>query len=285
MSGISGTTEYSSRSASFTSFLQNPIDQDSEIRSLIDVWGKPVHSLFLSCNQDTPTKSEADERVCQVFQEVFSENSLLPPFLKKIIGDYIPEETTFFAHRTLPFRHLFIQPFDRFVDLSDRETLKSYLGKNCQTQEHLVSAAKMVKRIYEAAPRYLIDDGRFGSAFAMNPEVMAYAMELLKKDSHEQTGKVALEIGAASGQNAMLLAYSDAESVYANEINPGEIAQFKTLTRDLPENVNKKLKSLEVSCFDLLKIKPELKNTIDLILCRNVIHFFNLKEQAEFLLS
>jgi SAM-dependent methyltransferase len=116
----------------------------------------------------------------------------------------------------------------------------------------------------------------------MNPEVMAYAMELLKKDCHEQTGKIALEIGAASGENSIILAFSDVEKVYANEINSKEIQQFGTLKSDLPQGVKKKLESIEGSCFDLLKINPELKNTIDLILCRNVIHFFTLKEHVEF---
>jgi SAM-dependent methyltransferase len=107
-------------------------------------------------------------------------------------------------------------------------------------------------------------------------------MELMKKGSQEQMGKVFLEIGPASGENSIILAFSDVEKVYVNEINSKELEQFESLKRDLPRNVKKKLASIEGSCFNLLKKKPELKNTIDLILCRNVIHFFTLKEQAEF---
>ncbi len=283
---IPRTTEYGFRPGFLASLIQKPSDQDKlDLRKNANL--KRTNRQCDKCGDQSDCQgklsmSKAEERACQVFQEAFGENSPLPPILKQIIGGYIPEETTFFAHRTLPFRHLFIQPFDRFVDLSDRETLKCYFGTNCQTPEHLQSALKVIKRTYETASRYLVGNQVFGSVFATNPEVMAYAMELMKKDSQEQMGKVALEIGAASGENSIILAFSDAEKVYVNEINPNEIQQFETLKRDLPKGVKKKLDGIEGSCFDLLRINPKLKNKIDLILCRNVIHFFNSKQQTDF---
>ncbi|MBS0620185.1 MAG: class I SAM-dependent methyltransferase [Verrucomicrobia bacterium] len=109
----------------------------------------------------------------------------------------------------------------------------------------------------------------------MHPEVMAFAMQFVK-------GKVAVEIGGASGENAILLAFAGAEKVYMNDREPLEIDQFQKLQRSLPADVRDKLIAVEGSCFELLSKHAQLSNQVDLVLCRNVIHFFNPQEQADF---
>ena len=161
-----------------------------------------------------------------------------------------------------------------FINLAAPEVLKTYLKPALQGVEDLKIAAAIAQRIYEACIRSIADT-KYGMAFPMNPEVLAYAMQLAKNET-------VLEIAGASGENAILLAFSDALRVYMNEIDPQENLAFKLLKAQLPDAVQKKLESIEGSCFDILAKKPELSNKAGLILCRNLIHFFNKQEQADF---
>ncbi len=47
--------------------------------------------------------------------------------------------------------------------------------------------------------------------------------------------------------------------------------------------MSKKLEFIQVNCIDILKLRPELAKKVDLILCRNLIHFLTFKEQMAFL--
>src|SRR5262249_14089951 len=54
-----------------------------------------------------------------------------------------------------------------------------------------------------------------------------------------------------------------------------EIKRFEAAKAGLSEDVQKKLEAIGGSFFDLLRKRPELENTVDILLCRNFIHFFH----------
>ena len=91
-------------------------------------------------------------------------------------------------------------------------------------------------------------------------------------------------MGGASGENAILLGYTDVDKVYNIDINADEILTGENLKyRYVPSDVSKKLEFITGNCFDILKIRPLLAQKVDLIFCRNLIHFFKLERQIAFL--
>jgi SAM-dependent methyltransferase len=167
-------------------------------------------------------------------------------------------------------------PWPQFINLTDPAVLQPLLAQNFQTKAHLSMAVGMAKRRYEvgrvaiggvSAPR--------GYSFPMNPEILTYAMRLAK-------GETVLEIAAARGENAILLALSGASKVWVNEIDPTEMQQFRNLQKMLPSDVRGNMEPIEGNCFTLLEAKPELAHRVGLVVCRNLIHFFNDTQQASF---
>ncbi len=213
-----------------------------------------------------------------VFQEVFGPSSSLPPLIKMTIGDYIPKETEIFSDKS--HRDLSVKPFgSRAINLTDPRVFKSYLSKECQTEEHAVFFQYVAKMGYEVSVRRCIGND-FIYVYPLYSEVLAYAMELLKKNTGHE--KIALEIAGANGQNANLLGYTDASRVINIDTNLKEIQIGNVINCVAPENVNKKLEWISADCFNLLKSKPELKHKIDVILCRNLLHYFNKEKMRDF---
>jgi len=163
---------------------------------------------------------------------------------------------------------------ENFVDMSSLINLDKCLGN--ESQAHYLAAQKIACLIYESKPR-CIKTSDYGLAFPMSAEVISYAMQLAKNEN-------VLEIAGASGENSALLAFSGAKHVYMNDIESSEMQDFKNLCKTLPENVQAKLTPIESSCFDILKHKPELEGKIGLVLCQNLIHFFNDEKQSDFVL-
>jgi len=162
-----------------------------------------------------------------------------------------------------------------YVNFNETESLKKYLGSSFNDKIHLSKAVEIVNRIYEAKKRG-IEDTKYGVAFPMDPEIMAYAMQLSQNE-------IVMEIAGASGENGILLAFSGAKKVYVNDIQPLEMKKFRELRNNLPTDIQEKLEGLESSCMDILKVKPELINKVGVVLCRNLIHFFSNEEQTKFL--
>jgi SAM-dependent methyltransferase len=162
-----------------------------------------------------------------------------------------------------------------FINFTDQAILKPLLGKDFQSDIHLSKAAEIAARIYEADMRGVAKTSNYGFVFPMDPEILAYAMQQAKNE-------IVLEIAGASGENSILLAFSGAERVYINDIEPLEGQTFQKLKEELPLDVSKKLEFIEGSCFDLLEKKPEISNKVGLILCRNLIRFFNQQQQSDF---
>lgn len=208
-----------------------------------------------------------------IFYEVFGKRQALPEPIVKLIGEYIPEEErTLILDERLPYFDI-RNPLSHSLNLGNPHVLVTYLGRDFRHQPILSAATKIAKRIYEQPPRIVSEE--HGQTFPMVPEVLAYAMQLAR-------GQTVLEIGGASGENAILLACSDANHVYLNDIHPPEIATFQNLKRELPAEISRKLTALKGDCFNLPLMKPDLLDRVGLILCQNVIHFFKDKQQRDF---
>ncbi len=79
-------------------------------------------------------------------------------------------------------------------------------------------------------------------------------MEFLNEDHAKKGQKIALEMGGASGENAILLGYTDVDKVYNIDIDPLEIAKGEFLKKQfLSSNVSKKLEFITGNCFDILR--------------------------------
>jgi SAM-dependent methyltransferase len=206
-----------------------------------------------------------------VLDAVLGKENPLPAEVTSIVSSFLSKDEMTLAHDKRHFRLL--NPMPRFTDLTDPKVLKECFPESSQKEFHLLCSAEIAKSVYESGRN--IANTSYGQAFPINPELLAYAMKLAK-------GETVVEIAGASGENAILLAFAGANRVYMNDICPEEMRTFRGLKSSLPKDVAGKLEAVEASCFDLLKIKPELEGKVGLIFCRNLIHFFNAKEQEEF---
>lgn len=160
-----------------------------------------------------------------------------------------------------------------FVNLSDPETLQDHVDP--KYQKFITSLLPIARGVYESTPRVI--EGAWGLSFPINSEILSYCM---KKMQRIQNG-IAVEVAAAKGENALLLASASKTSkVYINEILSTELQQCRSLTGTLPKPIQKQLILSEGSCLDLLQKHPELTGKVDLFLSRNLIHFFKDKEQS-----
>lgn len=156
-----------------------------------------------------------------------------------------------------------------FVNLSDFKVLGMLLGEDVRSLQLLYNATEITKSVYEVNARYIKStngQSDYGSAFPIHPEVLEYAMRTCK-------GKVVLEIGGAGGENSILIVMAGAKRVYMNDIEQAEVEQFERLRVQLPE-VSSRLESICCDIFTLLDKRPDLISQIDVVLCRNLLHFF-----------
>lgn len=153
--------------------------------------------------------------VCQQHRNKISEGDHL--FFRILndltVEDFINYSSTCRSAHTYSRRLIKLtQPkLEKFVDMTNLISLGKCMGSNTASA-HLIAAQKIAAKIYECMPRG-IESSQYGSAYNMNPELLSYAMFLAKNE-------VVLEIAGANGENAALLAFSDAKHVYMNDIEP-----------------------------------------------------------------
>jgi SAM-dependent methyltransferase len=157
------------------------------------------------------------------------------------------------------------------LDLTKTEQIKPFII------ESVNEAVKVAKRVYEMRSRDT-NDNRFGKVFAIYPEIFGYA-------ALKARGEIVMELGGASGENAILLAFAGARKVYLNDINTDELGKFNTLKKSLPKQIQEKLVSLPGDCLDILAKRKLLDERVGFVLCRNLIHFFNDSQQKSFFSS
>jgi hypothetical protein len=202
----------------------------------------------------------------QIIDEIFSETPTIPAAFCRAVQSYIPPQDRALID-------LFLGRLPAWINLADRETLQLFLAKNFSPRA-LDDFHALSKNIYEAACRRTL--GNKGWVFPMNPEPLAYAMRFA-------FGENVLELGAASGENGIWLAFSGTKHVYVNELCTEENDLFNQYSKAIPAEIAKKLELLPGDCLQILEKNPVLRQKIGFIVCRNLIHFFNLQQRAAFL--
>lgn len=230
----------------------------------------------LTVNTNTSLKEDPLTRAVGIAKDVFESAGVFKENhdIVNIISSYMPFEAVhirdFFPSRSL---------FPSFVNLSDSAVLKSHLAPSFQEEEGLSIAMKFVQRSYEIAPYFLRKDQQYGFAFPLDSEPLSYAMQYIK--SREDV--TACEIGCAKGEIGLLLACAGANRVIFNDLDEDSIAILEGLIKQLPSQARKVCNVDKGNCLGLLERNPKLENQVDLIICRNVIHFFNNQQQASLL--
>lgn len=204
--------------------------------------------------------------------EVFGNQQKLPGILPSFVMRYLSsreiEVLTTYLHR---FK---IRVQD--IELIDPRILKLYLRKIYQSEKWLGVATSIAKEAYQdGCPRALLltkGNKNFGAGFPMDSEVVAYLMQ-------RSFGKRVIELGGASGQIVTLLVLAGAFAGYLNDIEPKEVAQFEAYKKRLPPAAAQRLISIPGDCLTILEKKPALANKIDMLVCRNVLHFLDQGQQ------
>ena len=151
-----------------------------------------------------------------------------------------------------------------------------------QKKENLSAAVAIAREGYRGGktrPIKVLAQSKpsYGIVFPINPEVMAFFMQRSKC-------RVVCELGGASGENILLAVFAGARKAYLNDLERGEIQHFKGLKQKITDKqTRKKFHSFEGDYSQILRYKPDLENTINLLLCRNLLHFFNAKQQRNLL--
>jgi SAM-dependent methyltransferase len=207
-----------------------------------------------------------------VIREVFGDQQKLPGLLPSFVMSYLSlQEMTILA--TYLDRSKFrVQD----INLVDPRVLKLYLRKIYQDEKWLKVATTIAQEAYQGGcpRRLLLTEGNtnFGVGFPMDSEVVAYLMQRAQ-------GKRVVELGGASGQIVTLLVLAGAFAGYLNDIEPKEVAQFEANKKLLPPAAAQRLISIPGDCLTILEKKPALANKIDILVCRNLLHFLDQDQQ------
>lgn len=162
----------------------------------------------------------------------------------------------------------------QFVNLSNPETLKDHIDP--RYQKFIRPLLTIAQSVYESSPRVV--KGSWGLSFPTNPELLSYCMKIMQKT---QNG-IAVEVGAAGGENSFLLAAANKTSkVIINDILPDEIKGCRSSIRDLPKDMQEQFTLDEGSGLDLLQRHPEIAEKTDFFLSRNVIHFLTEEQKTK----
>jgi hypothetical protein len=98
-------------------------------------------------------------------------------------------------------------PFLGHVDLSKENILKLYLSKSYRRS--LPQALQIVAHAYETPARETPDSNSVGLIFPIQPEVLAYGMQLVNARDDEMH---VCEIACSTGDNGLLLALAGAKN-------------------------------------------------------------------------
>jgi SAM-dependent methyltransferase len=179
---------------------------------------------------------------------------------------------TLFSNEILQHISGYLCIFQKFVKLNEGATLKKYIDPQWQIDHPLQITTSM----YGTTRRIL--NATYGHFFPIDNEVQAYVLGRIRA----QPGMHVCEIACASGEIGILYAYAGAHVTF-NDIEPREIAVLKKNLKSLPKPIQKKCTVIEGTCLDLLTKKPDLKEKMDIVVCRNLLHFLRLPEQIKLL--
>jgi hypothetical protein len=198
------------------------------------------------------------------------ENPPLPERIPGIIYSYLSQDDQPVVE-DLPYAFKPVYPLKAFVDLTDLDILRGYLGKNADSDDHILALCEIMQRIYEVRMRY-IENQQGMVAFTTPAEVLDYALEL--------ASDVVVEIAGASGEHLIVLGMN-AKEAYMNDINAHEVQKFIHLVDHLPPDIKEKYCAILSSCFEILQIHPDLVHRVGLIL-QQPHPFFNDQQRKEY---
>lgn len=211
--------------------------------------------------QKEVAQGEQSRRVLTLFEQAFADTRL-SPVLIQLIDTYAELESD--LEYPIPF-------ISRFY-LHEKDALKEHFSPACRTPAHFQAAA----RILEVSDK-LAHKPEGTRLYALFSEPLIYAFELLKGSK----GKTVLDLGAGRAFASLLLGFSDADTIYVNDQDKVVLDLFVQERDKTPPNVRKKFQVLHGDCLQG-KIWKSIKDPVDLVLCGNLIHFFNSNQMKVF---
>ncbi len=155
----------------------------------------------------------------------------------------------------------------------EKEQLLELFPEDCQK-----SAGAVLDRIYEVDRQPVEDEkgtASFGFKFACSPETL---FEMLKNCKDKRI----VEFGGASGDISLLFTMAGAKEVVLNDLSKAAIRSALTKLLTLPKRFHKKMLIRPGSCFDLLEKYKEENERFDMVVARNLLHFFTAEETEKF---
>ncbi len=155
-----------------------------------------------------------------------------------------------------------------------KKDLIGLLDGEIQTHKTVIS---LIEQSYEKPHRYIdtkVDGKQYGNAYSLHPEILAHVMS-------SSQDKVVLELGAARGENGILMGLAGAREVYINDINPAELEEGKKAIRQLPPHMQKKYTLVAGDCLTVFS-DASFEGRFDVIYARNLFHFFLGKNREKF---
>ncbi len=160
----------------------------------------------------------------------------------------------------------------------DKEALLALISEQTKDEDTLKLVGGVLKEVYEGKRRHIQSADRsskYGQAFPINPEILADLMQ-------SSRGKKVLEVGAARGENALLIGLAGAQEVWVNDIEPLELSVFRQRLALLPTEIQKKFYVIKGDCFQVFEDKKHTEQ-FDVIYARNIFHFFYGKKRDRFI--
>ena len=150
-----------------------------------------------------------------------------------------------------------------------RVSKKDLIGLLCPEVQNVQAVIDLIDQYYDIPFRYIqsmIAGKHYGNAYCLHPEVLADIMS-------SSQNKVVLELGAARGENGILIGLAGACQVYINDINEEELKEGEKVIQQLPPHMQKKFTVVPGDCFKAFSDK-RFEGKFDVIYARNLFHFF-----------
>ena len=167
---------------------------------------------------------------------------------------------------------------DAFSKRLNKSDLLALIARGKKTDATCLRlAGELLDTVYETQARYItskVNGVQYGHVFLINPEIVADLMRF------SQNKKV-LEIGAARGENALLIGLAGAQEVYINDINPTELHECIKSIRRLPEKMQAKYHVIKGDCQELFE-DARYTELFDVIYARNIFHYFIGDQREQF---
>ncbi len=158
-----------------------------------------------------------------------------------------------------------------YADFNDPRVCVSILDPKFQNGIDAPKAVEVALRVYQVSSREI---AHATYEYSLNAEIHVWATKQAK-------GAVVAELAAGTGENGILLGYAGAKLVLLNDIEPKEAARFEELKKRISPAVANITKFDTGDCFAFLK-NQALISKVQLVLCRNLIHYFNGKKLTQF---